>query len=255
LDPQGAAGILPKSSDERKRGEAFPQSRSVGQNEAIPLDVVHRRAAPGAPTPSHALAAWRRCAGMALSPAPPSELASVPMLSALLRAAFSVSAFLRVELCWSRARIRAAAPRRRVRAARGWLGGGGVGQAPPPDLLITRAKNIFELKTRGVLGVFSFSDLLQQPVMPMISIHIFARGKSPRTATTGANTKQGVLGGYKSVRLQQGVKHPGQTRRSLGRGVRRGGLHAHGERGVARRVAASASAAGPFVSGRNDKGC
>jgi len=31
LDPQGAAGILPKSSDEGKRGEAFPQSRSVGQ--------------------------------------------------------------------------------------------------------------------------------------------------------------------------------------------------------------------------------
>src|SRR5262249_26946330 len=32
---------------------------------------------------------------------------------------------------------------------------------PPPALLITRAKNIFDLKTRGVLGVFSFSDLLQ----------------------------------------------------------------------------------------------
>src|SRR5215472_15274517 len=31
LDPQGAAGILPKSSDERKRCEAFPQSRLVGQ--------------------------------------------------------------------------------------------------------------------------------------------------------------------------------------------------------------------------------
>jgi len=29
--PQGAAGILPKSNDERKRGEAFPQSRSVSQ--------------------------------------------------------------------------------------------------------------------------------------------------------------------------------------------------------------------------------
>ena len=31
LDTQGAAGILPNSSDERKRGEAFPQSRLVGQ--------------------------------------------------------------------------------------------------------------------------------------------------------------------------------------------------------------------------------
>jgi len=31
LDPQGAAGILPKSSGERKRREAFPQSRTVGQ--------------------------------------------------------------------------------------------------------------------------------------------------------------------------------------------------------------------------------
>jgi len=46
LDPQDAAGILPKSTDERKRGEVFPQSRStikIGEpNEAIPLDGVHR---------------------------------------------------------------------------------------------------------------------------------------------------------------------------------------------------------------------
>jgi hypothetical protein len=34
----------------------------------------------------------------------PLRLPSVSMLSALLRAAFSVSAFLRAELCWSRAR-------------------------------------------------------------------------------------------------------------------------------------------------------
>src|SRR5215472_12737726 len=45
---------------------------------------------------------------------------------------------------------RKAAPGRRTRAARGWLGAGGDGQAPPPDLLITRAKNLFDLKTRGL---------------------------------------------------------------------------------------------------------
>src|SRR6516225_9935552 len=62
------------------------------------------------------------------------------MLSALLRAAFSVSAFLRVELCWSRARIRAAAPRRRVRAARGWLGGWGTWTGVPPVSLLIPPK-------------------------------------------------------------------------------------------------------------------
>ena len=56
----------------------------------------------------------------------------------------------------------------------------------------------------------------------MISIHIFARGKSPRTATTGANIKQGVLGGYKSVRLQRGVKHPVADKEiACGRGAAR----------------------------------
>ena len=38
------------------------------------------------------------------------------------------------------------------------------GQAVPPLLLNTGAKNLYELKTRGVLVIFSFSDLLQQPV-------------------------------------------------------------------------------------------
>ena len=55
---------------------------------------------------------------------------------------------------------------------------------PPLEFLITRVKNILDFKTRGVLARFSFFRLLQQPVMPMISIHISARGK--RTATTGA---------------------------------------------------------------------
>ena len=45
-------------------------------------------------------------------------------------------------------------------------------------------------KNSRVLGVFSFSDLSQQPVIPMISIHIFARGEKPRTRTTGANTNK-----------------------------------------------------------------
>jgi hypothetical protein len=37
LDHQGAAGILPKPSDERKRGEAFPTIKISEPNEAIPL--------------------------------------------------------------------------------------------------------------------------------------------------------------------------------------------------------------------------
>jgi hypothetical protein len=40
-------------------------------------------------------------------------------------------------------------------------------------------------KLAGELVIFS---VFPQPVMPMISIHIFARGK--RTATTGANTNK-----------------------------------------------------------------
>jgi hypothetical protein len=32
----------------------------------------------------------------------------------------------------------------------GWPPPGGLGLAPPHDLLITRVKNIFELKTRGL---------------------------------------------------------------------------------------------------------
>ena len=64
------------------------------------------------------------------------------------------------------------------------------GRPPTPDgqggtlsIYITRAKILYELKTRG-LEKFSVSDLLQQPVMPMISIHIFARGKTPWTSQT-----------------------------------------------------------------------
>ena len=40
LDHQGAAGILSKLSDERKRGEAFPTIKISEQNETISLDVV-----------------------------------------------------------------------------------------------------------------------------------------------------------------------------------------------------------------------
>src|SRR5262245_18886399 len=39
FDPQGAAGILPKPDGERKRREAFPQSRSVGQTKQSHLTV------------------------------------------------------------------------------------------------------------------------------------------------------------------------------------------------------------------------
>ena len=43
VDPQGAAGILPKSSDERKRGEAFPQSRLVGETKQSHLTCASAR--------------------------------------------------------------------------------------------------------------------------------------------------------------------------------------------------------------------
>jgi hypothetical protein len=49
--PQRAAGILPKPSDERKRGEAFPTIKISEPNEAIPLDAVHRFANQGAGRP------------------------------------------------------------------------------------------------------------------------------------------------------------------------------------------------------------
>ena len=86
----------------------------------------------------------------------------------------------------------------------GWPTGVGLGPAPTPISLYKGVKNTFEQKTRGLkrwvivainghdelktrgLAKFSVFRLLQQPVMPMISIHIFARGKRPRTRTTGA---------------------------------------------------------------------
>ena len=46
LDHQGAAGILSKLSDERKRGEAFPTIKISEQNETISLDVVPSSAIP-----------------------------------------------------------------------------------------------------------------------------------------------------------------------------------------------------------------
>jgi hypothetical protein len=58
----------------------------------------------------------------------------------------------------------------------GWTPLPGLGQPPPLYFLILGAKNLYEQKTRGELAKFSFFDLLQQPVMPMISIHIFAQG-------------------------------------------------------------------------------
>jgi len=50
VDPQGAAGILPKSSGERKWREAFPQ------NKVIPLDVAHRLGPGNAHKIAHAVA-------------------------------------------------------------------------------------------------------------------------------------------------------------------------------------------------------
>jgi len=65
----------------------------------------------------------------------PLELPSLPMLSALHRAVL-VSAFRRVELCWSRARIRAAAPGRRARVGSGWTTPLSDGPTLPLRLLI-----------------------------------------------------------------------------------------------------------------------
>jgi len=70
----------------------------------------------------------------------PSELASVPMLSALLRAAFSVSAFLRVE-CWSRAHGTRAEGPRGSRMARGWGTWTGV-----PHLIFIKGAKIYRTK-------------------------------------------------------------------------------------------------------------
>ena len=62
LDTQGAAGILAKSSDERKSGEAFPQSRLVSQTKQSHLTwcigsqtsaAIRRSRDPG-PTPGEA---------------------------------------------------------------------------------------------------------------------------------------------------------------------------------------------------------
>ena len=70
FDLRVAAGILPKSSDERKRGEAFPQSRSVGQTKQSHLTWCI--GAPGAPTSSHAFSsvAPARREGAVLCPWP-----------------------------------------------------------------------------------------------------------------------------------------------------------------------------------------
>src|SRR5262245_29681051 len=51
---------------------------------------------------------------------------------------------------------RASAPGRKVYGMVWPDPGGGHGQPPPPDLLITRVPNMYDLKTRGELVIFSF---------------------------------------------------------------------------------------------------
>jgi len=77
-----------------------------------------------------------------------------------------------------------------VEGPRGLRGPPRDGLAGGPRVSKPVSKIYLKRKTRGVLAKFSFFRLLQQPVMPMISIHIFARGKRPRTRTTGANTNK-----------------------------------------------------------------
>src|SRR5262249_33902134 len=66
--------------------------------------------------------------------------------------------FAGVAHCW---RDGKAAPRWRACVGLGWPTGCPHGPAPPLSLYITLAKNLYEQKTRGELGVLSFCDLLQ----------------------------------------------------------------------------------------------
>ena len=79
----------------------------------------------------------------------------VLMLSTLFRAAFPVRAFRHADLRRSRVmivRLLSGYWGRRARVGLGWPSPGPLGPALPLPLLITRAKNLYELKTRGVLA-------------------------------------------------------------------------------------------------------
>ena len=131
----------------------------------------------------------------------PSELPSVPMLSALLRAAFAFSAFLMRDF--------AGVARARLQERGGLPRGHGrdlplpVGQAPPPDLLVTRAKNLYELKNSRAGEIFALRF-----VAATGNAHDFGSFlhgvKRPRTATTGAKPARIFREGPNLVRPQRG---------------------------------------------------
>src|SRR5262249_46845630 len=79
-------------------------------------------------------------------------------------------------------RCRRAAPGRRARAARGWLWGGVLGQAYPPVSLLTRAKNLFELKTRGELAIFAVFPAAGNALQSQITTSLFIVPMTPSVA-------------------------------------------------------------------------
>ena len=93
-----------------------------------------------------------------------------------------------------RCRFAAGAPRGGTRVERprelGMDTPWGAWPRPPVYLLIRWVKNLYELKTRGVEKFFVFRFVAAAGNAHDFDSH-FARGKRPRTATTGANTKQG----------------------------------------------------------------
>src|SRR5262245_9486662 len=72
-------------------------------------------------------------------------------------------------------------------AGLGWTPPGPLGPAPPPDLLITRAKNIFDLKTPGVLVIFSVFRFVAALVCreQILFLNSSRNQEQPRPGTAG----------------------------------------------------------------------
>src|SRR5215831_8439122 len=87
----------------------------------------------------------------------------------------------------SRAGPQEAAPRRRARVGLGWTPPGPLGPAPPPDLLITRVKNILDLKTRGELVIFSVFRFVAALVCreQILLLNSSRNQEQPRPGTAG----------------------------------------------------------------------
>jgi hypothetical protein len=159
-----------------------------------------RRSQKEAPAATGARTAWRtlgrfrfypirprRGANVPQETSPPEQLPLSDVVGTSPRGILS-SSVSRARFCADRCVLlvrRQAAPGWRGAMGLGWPTGGQHGQGGGLPLLLPPRKLCMSKKLAGELVIFSFSDLLQQPVMPMISIHILHEVRGPGQGRPG----------------------------------------------------------------------